>query len=80
MEALHQKMGDKLVILGFPANNFMGKEGQTIPEMTDEIVENISNRYIELYELILGEKFIKQEDENVEKMILQSLEKLGVTA
>lgn len=62
------------------ANNFMGKEGQTIPEMTDEIVENISNRYIELYELILGEKFIKQEDENVEKMILQSLEKLGVTA
>lgn len=39
------------------ANNFQGKEGQTIPEMTDEKVEEISKRYIELYEKVTGEKF-----------------------
>jgi len=41
------------------ANGFQGKEGQKVPEMTDEIVEGISNRYIELYENITGEKFQK---------------------
>jgi phosphoribosylaminoimidazole-succinocarboxamide synthase len=39
-------------------NNFMGKEGQNVPEMTDEKIASISNRYIELYEQITGEKFI----------------------
>jgi phosphoribosylaminoimidazole-succinocarboxamide synthase len=39
------------------ANNFMGKEGQTVPEMTDEWVNTISHRYIELYEKLIGEKF-----------------------
>ena len=38
-------------------NNFMGKEGQTVPEMTDEKISTISNRYIELYEQITGQKF-----------------------
>ena len=42
-------------------NGFQGKEGQQVPEMTDEIVNNISNRYIELYENITGEKFVKSE-------------------
>lgn len=41
------------------ANNFQGKTGQTMPEMTDEIVASISERYIELYENISGEKFEK---------------------
>lgn len=41
------------------ANNFQGKTGQTVPEMTDEIVASISERYIELYENISGEKFEK---------------------
>jgi phosphoribosylaminoimidazole-succinocarboxamide synthase len=40
------------------ANNFMGKEGQTVPEMNDDWIQTISNRYIELYEKIIGEKFI----------------------
>lgn len=40
------------------ANHFMGKEGQTVPEMTDEWVETIQNRYVELYEKLLGQKFI----------------------
>lgn len=39
------------------ANNFMGKEGQTVPEMSDEWVNTISQRYIELYEKVIGEKF-----------------------
>lgn len=39
------------------ANNFMGKEGQTVPDMTDEWVNTISRRYIELYERVTGEKF-----------------------
>ena len=40
------------------ANNFMGKEGQVVPEMTDEWIQTISSRYIELYENIIGEKFV----------------------
>jgi len=43
------------------ANNFMGKEGQTVPEMSDEWVQTISQRYIELYEHVIGEKFIGNE-------------------
>ena len=41
------------------ANGFQGKEGQTVPEMTPEIVNSISERYIELYEHITGETFVK---------------------
>jgi phosphoribosylaminoimidazole-succinocarboxamide synthase len=44
------------------ANNFQGKEGQTVPEMTDEKVAEISNRYIELYEKVAGEKFVAAHD------------------
>lgn len=40
-------------------NGFQGKEGQEIPEMTDEFVQSVSERYIELYEMITGEKFVK---------------------
>ncbi len=46
-------------------NNFQGKEGQKIPEMTNNIVKSISERYIELYENIVGEKFIKRNTENM---------------
>ena len=41
-------------------NEFMGKEGQTVPEMTDEWVETISKRYIELFEKVTGTKFEPQ--------------------
>ena len=44
------------------ANGFQGKEGQRVPEMTDEIVNSISDRYIELYEHITGERFQKADD------------------
>ena len=42
------------------ANNFMGKEGQTVPEMSDEWVNTISQRYIELYEKVIGQKFVPE--------------------
>ena len=42
-------------------NGFQGKEGQKVPEMTPAIVESITNRYVELYEHITGEKFVKEE-------------------
>jgi phosphoribosylaminoimidazole-succinocarboxamide synthase len=46
-------------------NGFQGKEGQTAPEMTDEVVNGISERYIELYEVFTGQKFEKNSYENV---------------
>jgi phosphoribosylaminoimidazole-succinocarboxamide synthase len=58
----------------------MGKEGQTVPHMSDEWVETISRRYIELYENVIGEKFIPEEltDEETEKRIIRSLEKISL--
>lgn len=57
------------------ANNFMGKEGQSVPEMTDKWVETISNRYIELYEKLLGVTFYPEElsDEQTEARITACL-------
>ena len=51
------------------ANGFQGQEGQQVPEMTEEIVNSITERYIELYENIVGEKFVKAESDNVEARI-----------
>ena len=50
-------------------NGFQGKEGQQVPEMTDEIVTSISERYIELYEHITGEKFVKEDTSNIAERI-----------
>ncbi len=60
------------------ANNFMGKEGQSVPEMTDEWVNTISQRYIELYEKVIGQKFEPQNwtDEQTYQSITQALQKL----
>ncbi|QEM03351.1 phosphoribosylaminoimidazolesuccinocarboxamide synthase [Mucilaginibacter rubeus] len=46
-------------------NGFQGKEGQVVPVMTEEIVNSISERYIELYEKIIGEAFVKPAEGNV---------------
>mgnify|MGYP006195064111 CR=1 FL=1 len=61
------------------ANNFMGKEGQTVPEMGDEWVDTISKRYIELYEQVIGEKFNPQKltDEATYDLVAASLAKLN---
>jgi phosphoribosylaminoimidazole-succinocarboxamide synthase len=61
------------------ANNFMGKEGQTIPEMNHDWITTISDRYIELYEKVIGEKFVPEElsDEETEQRIATALKKLA---
>lgn len=61
------------------ANNFMGKDGQSVPEMTDNWVQTISNRYIELYELVIGEKFHPQplSDEETYQRTLYALGNLA---
>lgn len=61
-------------------NNFMGKEGQTVPEMSDEWVDTISKRYIELYEKVIGSAFVPQQlsEQETQERILQSLEKLAI--
>lgn len=51
------------------SNGFQGKDGQQIPEMTDEYIETVSERYIELYENILGEKFVKGDVTNIQERI-----------
>ena len=60
------------------ANNFMGKEGQTVPEMSDEWINTISKRYIELYEKVIGQPFKpeKLSDEETRARIETSLNKL----
>jgi len=47
-------------------NNFMGKEGQTVPEMSEAWINEISSRYIELYEKVIGEKFVPEKLTNEE--------------
>jgi phosphoribosylaminoimidazole-succinocarboxamide synthase len=61
------------------ANNFMGKEGQSVPEMSDEWIDTISKRYIELFEKVTGHRFDPQplEDSLTEKAILTALEQIG---
>lgn len=57
------------------ANGFQGKEGQKVPEMTPDIVNGITDRYIELYEHITGEKFVKADTEADAGGILARIEK-----
>ncbi|MBE5032824.1 phosphoribosylaminoimidazolesuccinocarboxamide synthase [Gallalistipes aquisgranensis] len=54
-------------------NGFQGKPGQQVPEMTPTIVESISDRYIELYEQITGEKFVKSPTDNVAERMEQNV-------
>ena len=59
------------------ANGFQGKEGQSVPDMKDEFIGEISNRYIELYENIVGEPFVKSAytdlEGSIEKAILENI-------
>ncbi len=59
------------------ANGFQGKEGQSMPIMPDQFVEEVSNRYIELYELVTGMSFVRENEtdmlERIEKNILKAL-------
>ena len=54
-------------------NGFMGREGEQVPEMTDEYVNSVSERYIELYEHIVGEPFVKADTENISERIEKNI-------
>ena len=60
------------------ANNFMGKEGQAVPEMTDVWVDTISKRYIELFEKVIGQPFIPEKisDDDLYKRVASCLNTL----
>lgn len=62
------------------SNGFMGKDGQKVPDMTPEVVNSISERYIELYEHLTGKSFVKGEetdlDARIEKNVLDCLDRL----
>lgn len=55
------------------ANNFQGLEGQTVPFMSDDYIETVSERYIELYENIMGEAFVKADVSNIQNRIEQNV-------
>lgn len=55
------------------SHGFQGLEGQSVPEMSDEYIQSVSERYIELYENITGEKFVKADVENIESRIKENV-------
>ncbi len=55
------------------ANNFQGLEGQTVPEMDDAYIDSVSERYIELYESITGDTFVKADVSNIHERIGQNI-------
>ncbi len=61
-------------------NDFSGKEGETLPVISDDKVEEVSNRYIELYEGIIGNNFVKRNTSNlyddIENNIINFLKKI----
>ncbi|MFW2477483.1 MAG: phosphoribosylaminoimidazolesuccinocarboxamide synthase [Sediminibacterium sp.] len=62
------------------SNNFMGKEGQSVPEMNDEWIDTISKRYIELYEKVTGTPFVPEQptDEAIVEAVNNALRKLQI--
>jgi len=55
------------------SHNFQGLEGQTLPEMSEDYIASVSERYIELYENITGETFVKAPVENIQTRIEQNV-------
>lgn len=74
-----QQLSKEFVREWLISNNFMGKEGQTVPEMSDEWIDTISKRYIELYEKVIGEKFVPEDlsDTETEAAITRTLHDIG---
>jgi len=74
-----QQLSKEFVREWLIANNFMGKEGQTVPTMSDEWVQTISQRYIELYEKVIGQPFKPQalSEEETYQRVIYSLSNLG---
>ena len=75
-DAPQRQLSKEFVRQWLIANGFQGKNGQKIPEMTDELVNSISDRYIELYEQVTGLPFEKEDYSNKMQRIADSIEKL----
>ena len=58
------------------SGGFQGLDGQSIPEMTDDVIESISARYIELFQNFTGEKFEKGDYSNIKERIFENITKL----
>ncbi len=61
------------------SNGFQGKEGQEVPEMTDAFIQSVSDRYIELFEKITGQKFIKSDSKDALERIEANIQKTIAT-
>jgi phosphoribosylaminoimidazole-succinocarboxamide synthase len=75
--AIQKQLSKEFVRQWLISNGFQGLKGQIVPVMTDEYIVSVSDRYIELYEKITGEKFVKAKTENIleriEKNVLEFL-------
>jgi phosphoribosylaminoimidazole-succinocarboxamide synthase len=60
-------------------NGFQGKEGQQVPEMSEAYCNSVSERYIELYEKIVGEPFVKAEAKELEARIEKNVKEYLLT-
>jgi len=70
---LQKQLSKEFVRQWLIENGFQGLEGQTVPEMTDELVNQISERYIELFENITGDKFVKGDVDNASLRIKNNI-------
>ena len=68
-----QQLSKEFVREWLMQNGFQGKEGQVMPEMPDDFVWEVSDRYIELYEMITGKTFIKADSQNIEERIYNNV-------
>lgn len=75
-----QQLSKEFVREWLMANNFMGKEGQQVPAMTDEWIQTISNRYIQLFEQVTGMQFQPQSlsESELRNTIVAELNRLGI--
>ncbi len=72
-EETQKQLSKEFVRQWLIANDFQGLEGQTVPEMSDAYIQSVSERYIELYENIMGEKFVKADVSNIQKRIEENV-------
>ena len=75
-----QQLSKEFVREWLMANNFMGKAGQQVPEMSDEWIQTISKRYIQLFELVTGTTFIPQniDETELQQLVVKALENLHI--
>lgn len=57
-------------------NNFQGRDGDVMPELTDQFIKSVSDRYVELYEGIVGEKFVPADTSNIEERIENNIKNM----